>query len=262
MLEGMHHAEVMETLLDESGYTAMWQADRSPEAPGRLENLKELINAIQEFDSLQGFLEHVSLVMENAEGAPGDMVSLMTLHSAKGLEFETVFLPGWEEGLFPHPRALDEKGEAALEEERRLAHVGLTRAKRRAFVSFAANRRVHSLWQSSIPSRFVAELPEEHIEKVSEPGLWGGRGMADEYDQTVAWRAPPAPSLRRGPKLIEAKAELVPPRPSPASPFALGERVFHEKFGYGTVRGVEAGKLEVEFMTGRKKVMDSFVRRA
>jgi DNA helicase II / ATP-dependent DNA helicase PcrA len=248
-------------VLDESGYTAMWQQDRSADAPGRLENLKEFIHALEAFDSLPGFLEHVSLVMENAEAAPGDMVSLMTLHSAKGLEFDIVFLPGWEEGLFPHPRALDEKGEEALEEERRLAHVGLTRARRRAYVSFAANRRIHNLWQSTIPSRFVGELPEDDVDRVTQPGLWGGRSQVNEYDQTYEWRAPPM-APRRPPITIQAKAELVPARPSPNVAFALGDRVFHEKFGYGHVRAVEAGKLDVEFTTGRKKVMDSFVRRA
>ncbi len=260
-LETKHHAEIVETILDESGYTGMWQMDRSADAPGRLENLKELVKAVEAFDSLPGFLEHVSLVMENAEGAPGDMVNLMTLHSAKGLEFETVFLPGWEEGLLPHPRALDEKGEAALEEERRLAHVGLTRAKQRAIVSFAANRRIHNLWQSTIPSRFVAELPDAHVERISAPGLWGRSGVSNEYDQSYEWRAPTASPARRMPAMIDGRAEAVPPRASPATAFASGDRVFHDKFGYGTVRSVEAGKLDVEFSTGRKKVMDSFVRR-
>jgi DNA helicase-2/ATP-dependent DNA helicase PcrA len=259
-----HHAEVMEMVLDESGYTAMWRQDRSPEAPGRLENLKEFVAALEGFDTLAGFLEHVSLVMENAEGAPGEMVSLMTLHSAKGLEFDVVFLPGWEEGLFPHPRALDEKGEAALEEERRLAHVGLTRARRRAYVSFAANRRIHNLWQSAIPSRFVEELPADHVERVAQPGLWGGgparRPRFDEFDQRQEWVAAPA-APRRPMRVIEARAELVPPRPAAAGGVAPGDRVFHEKFGYGIVRAADAGKLDVEFPTGRKKVMDSFLRR-
>jgi DNA helicase-2/ATP-dependent DNA helicase PcrA len=257
------HAEVMGMVLDESGYTGMWREDRSPEAPGRLENLKEFVSALEGFDTLQGFLEHVSLVMENAEAAPGDMVSLMTLHSAKGLEFDVVFLPGWEEGLFPHPRALDEKGAEALEEERRLAHVGLTRARRRAFVSFAANRRIHNLWQSAIPSRFVGELPEDHVERVARPGLWAGgsrRARDESYDQSTEWVAAPAPPPRRPPPL--PAPELSVPRRVAPSGIAVGDRVFHEKFGYGSVRSLEAGKLEVEFPTGRKKVMDSFVRKA
>src|SRR5579885_1912826 len=165
------HTDLVQVVLDESGYTAMWQADRSPDAAGRLENLKELVVAMAEFENLAGFLEHVSLVMDNAADTAGDMVNLMTLHSAKGLEFDTVFLPGWEEGLFPSQRALDEGGLAALEEERRLAYVGLTRARRRGYVSFAANRRIHGQWQSAVRSRFVDELPPEHIEFVAEPGL-------------------------------------------------------------------------------------------
>jgi DNA helicase-2/ATP-dependent DNA helicase PcrA len=257
------HADVMGIVLDESGYTGMWRDDRSPEAPGRLENLKEFVSALEQFDTLRGFLEHVSLVMENAEAAPGDMVSLMTLHSAKGLEFDVVFLPGWEEGLFPHPRALDEKGAAALEEERRLAHVGLTRARRRAYVSFAANRRIHNLWQSAIPSRFVDELPDDHVERVVQPGLWAGgrrRDRDDGFDQTPQWVSAPAAPARR-PAPLPAPELSVPRRVAPSG-IAVGDRVFHEKFGYGSVRGIEAGKLEVEFPTGRKKVMDSFVRKA
>jgi DNA helicase-2/ATP-dependent DNA helicase PcrA len=267
-LDTAHHAELAQTILDESGYTGMWQADKSAEAPGRLENLKELIAAIEEFETLTGFLEHVSLVMENAEGAPGDMVSLMTLHSAKGLEFDTVFLPGWEEGLFPHPRALQEKGDEALEEERRLGHVGLTRARTRSYVSFAANRRIHNLWQSTVPSRFVSELPAEHIEVVSEPGLWGRGGESRGFGGVSAGSAGSVSygggALSRGRGiLLEGKAERVAPRPSPERPYQTGARVFHQKFGYGRVVGVEAGKLDIHFEhSGRKKVMDSFVEPA
>ncbi|MEC8164909.1 MAG: 3'-5' exonuclease, partial [Pseudomonadota bacterium] len=164
--EAAHHTELAETILDESGYTEMWQArlKKLADAAGRLENLKELISAMEEFDSLAGFLEHVSLVMENVESGQEEMVSLMTLHSAKGLEFDVVFLPGWEEGLFPHQRALDESGISGLEEERRLAYVGLTRARQRIEISHAANRRIHNLWQSAIPSRFIEELPKDQIE--------------------------------------------------------------------------------------------------
>ena len=165
------HTDLVQSVLDKSGYTAMWQADRSPDAAGRLENLKELVVAMAEFENLGGFLEHVSLVMDNAADSAGDMVNLMTLHSAKGLEFDTVFLPGWEDGLFPSQRSMEEGGLAALEEERRLAYVGLTRARHRGYVSFAANRRIHGQWQSAIRSRFVDELPAEHVEFVAEPGL-------------------------------------------------------------------------------------------
>ncbi len=265
------HAELAEIVLDESGYTAMWQADKSAEAPGRLENLKELIVAIAEFETLGGFLEHVSLVMENAEGAPGDMVTLMTLHAAKGLEFDVVFLPGWEEGVFPHARALDEGGTAALEEERRLAYVGLTRARRRATVLFAANRRIHNLWQTSLPSRFVGELPAEHAEVESAPGLWnrGGEGGPTYGGASMGGGGFAAASgytrggfARGRAPLIEGRAERVPERRAVGG-FATGARVFHQKFGYGRVVGVDGDKLDIEFdKAGRKKVMDSFVERA
>ena len=175
LMETASHIELAETVLDESGYTAMWQQDKSPDAPGRLENLKELVRALEEFENLGGFLEHIALVMEATAEAQGDMVNIMTLHSAKGLEFDTVFLPGWEEGVFPHQRALDESGEAGLEEERRLAYVGLTRARKNVHISFAANRRIHNQWASSLPSRFIDELPPELVEVATEQGLYAGR---------------------------------------------------------------------------------------
>ena len=172
------HTELAEIVLDESGYTEMWQKDRSADAAGRLENLKELVRSMEEFENLQGFLEHISLVMDREGGADDDAVSLMTLHSAKGLEFDTVFLPGWEEGLFPSQRTLDEQGRAGLEEERRLAHVGLTRARRRAKLYFATNRRIHGTWPTTIPSRFLDELPEANVEVTESKGGsgWGGAG--------------------------------------------------------------------------------------
>jgi DNA helicase-2/ATP-dependent DNA helicase PcrA len=257
----VHAAELAATILDESGYTTLWQAERTPDAPGRLENLKELISAIEEFGTLPGFLEHISLVMENAEGSPGDMVNLMTLHSAKGLEFDTVFLPGWEEGLLPHPRAVEEKGEAGLEEERRLAHVGLTRARQRAYISFAANRRIHNLWQSSIPSRFVGELPKDHIEVQSEAGLWGGSGGVAE--EALGFAAGPHGRDRFLDTKVAANPFHSAARRGPAAPYTEGARVFHQKFGYGRVIAAEAGKLDIEFdKAGRKKVMDSFVEPA
>ncbi|MGO9683363.1 MAG: ATP-dependent helicase, partial [Beijerinckiaceae bacterium] len=170
------HTQLAEIVLDESGYTEMWQKDRSADAAGRLENLKELVRSLEEFENLQGFLEHISLVMDNEKAAEADAVSIMTLHAAKGLEFDTVFLPGWEEGLFPHQRALDDQGRAGLEEERRLAHVGLTRARKRAKIYFATNRRMHGLWQTNIPSRFLDELPEAHVEVTESQGGFGGYG--------------------------------------------------------------------------------------
>jgi len=267
LLDGMPHPEVMEIVLDESGYTRMWQEDRSPEAPGRLENLKEFVRALGDFENLQGFLEHVALVTENTQEAAGDAVSIMTLHAAKGLEFDTVFLPGWEEGLFPHQRALDEGGVAALEEERRLAYVGLTRARRRAFVSFAANRRVFDRWAAALPSRFLAELPEDHVERDTQPGLWAG-GRAPGGFAYDAYDAAPVTRMRRlegrsGGKWLDAVAESVVTTAPGASRFAAGDRVFHEKFGYGRIGRVEGNKLEVAFdKAGTKKVIDSFVQPA
>jgi len=247
------HPELAAQILDESGYTAMWQTDKSPDAPGRLENLKELVAAMAEFDSLAGFLDHVSLVMENTAETGGDMVSLMTLHGAKGLEFNEVFLPGWEEGIFPHQRAMDEAGLKGLEEERRLAYVGLTRARRRAYVSYAANRRVHGQWQSALPSRFIGELPEEHIETLAEPGLYPRPAGLTEAWSSAGYFARRAET----PRLAAAA-------PAPASGgFVAGDRIFHQKFGYGTVRSAEAGKLAISFdKAGDKMVMDSFVAKA
>ena len=261
---GLPQGELAEIVLDESGYTAMWQADKSPEAPGRLENLKELVTAMEEFENLAGFLEHVSLVMENAEGEPGEMVNIMTLHSAKGLEFDVVFLPGWEEGLFPNQRALDESGGAGLEEERRLAYVGLTRAKRRAIVSYAANRRIHNMWQSSLPSRFVGELPRDHSEHASDVAAFdtaaGSRGRMSEGD--VEFAALAGSSRRswsgRGGSVMDFS-----PRPAArgtGTTYREGARVFHQKFGYGSVAAVEGEKLDIAFdKAGAKKVLASFV---
>ena len=187
----MPHTELAEIMLDESGYTEMWQKDRSADAAGRLENLKELVRSMEEFENLQGFLEHISLVMDTDRGEEEQAVNIMTLHSAKGLEFDTVFLPGWEEGLFPHQRSLDDQGRAGLEEERRLAHVGLTRARKRAKIYFAANRRIHGMWSSNIPSRFLDELPEAHVEVKEAAGGTGGFGMSgygpSRFDEMAAF---------------------------------------------------------------------------
>jgi DNA helicase-2/ATP-dependent DNA helicase PcrA len=266
------HTDLVQIVLDESAYTGMWQADRSPDAPGRLENLKELVVAMAEFENLAGFLEHVSLVMDNAADSAGDMVNLMTLHSAKGLEFNTVFLPGWEEGLFPSMRSVEEHGLKGLEEERRLAYVGLTRARHRAFVSFAANRRIHGQWQSSARSRFIAELPQAHVELVTETGLgaapvWGAASAA-AASSSPSWDAAWSRAQSRGPARPPLLIESAPvPKRGQEIPrvggFAIGDRVFHQKFGYGTVRTVEDNKLAIDFeLAGDKKVMDAFVEHA
>jgi DNA helicase-2/ATP-dependent DNA helicase PcrA len=181
MLETTPGHELAETILEESGYTEMWQNDRSADAPTRLENLKELVETISGFESMRAFLEHVALVMDTDNNPDLDAVSIMTLHSAKGLEFETVFLPGWEEGLFPHQRALDEGGRSGLEEERRLAYVGLTRAKRHCHIWFVSNRRIHGLWQSTLPSRFLDELPEAHVEVAEMDTGYGGYGRGGRF---------------------------------------------------------------------------------
>ncbi|MGI9385038.1 MAG: ATP-dependent helicase, partial [Methyloligellaceae bacterium] len=275
LVDTMRHTELAELVLDESGYTAMWQNDKSPKAQSRLENLKELIRFMDEFDSLAGFLEHVSLVMD-AESEDGtDKVNLMTLHSAKGLEFDSVFLAGWEEGLFPHQRALDEAGRAGLEEERRLAYVGLTRARQRAKVTFTQNRRMHGLWQSAIPSRFIDELPEAHVEVAETSGAYGGYGIS-RFDEpaelfqanytTPGWQRAQrnqqtaAATPQRGPLTIEG--ELVASSSAQTSDYQVGERVFHQKFGYGTVATIDGNKLTVDFeKAGRKRVVDSFVER-
>ena len=322
--DSMPHTDLAEVVLDESGYTAIWQNDKSADAAGRLENLKELVRSMQDFENLAGFLEHISLVMDRDSAEGEQAVNIMTLHSAKGLEFDTVFLPGWEEGLFPHQRSLDETGRAGLEEERRLAHVGLTRARKRAKIYFATNRRIHGLWTSTLPSRFLDELPEAHV-AVKEPAA-GGFGMsgygASRFDEvnsfgsnysTPGWQraqarrgaggfsengqpryvpdgvfdddgadadldrlspragrgraagagegAPPkSPARRSKPLLIEG--ELVAKSTGAAALFAVGERVFHQKFGNGNVTAVDGNKLTIKFdKAGEKRVVDSFVER-
>jgi len=257
MLSREGHAAAAAAMLDESGYTEMWRKDTAPDAPGRLENLRELVRALSEFETLEGFLEHVALVTENDEAAEGDRVNLMTLHAAKGLEFDTVFLPGWEEGVFPNQRALDDRGTLALEEERRLAYVGLTRARRRAVVSWAANRRIYDSWQPAIPSRFLDELPETHVCRAVTPLLAQRRfDPAASVFPAVAFGG----AGRR--RVVEAAAWEVAERAPSAERFAPGDRVFHDKFGYGTIHAVEEDRLEIEFATGVKRVLDRFVRRA
>ena len=259
------HTELAAVILDEAGYTAMWQADKSPDAPGRLENLKELVTAMAEFENLAGFLDHVSLVMENAAAANGAMISLMTLHGAKGLEFDIVFLPGWEEGLFPSQRSMDESGLPGLEEERRLAYVGLTRARKRAFISYAANRRLHGQWQSAMPSRFIDELPADHVELRAQPGL-NPRASGYEFrEDSSSWPRTRimAPRSFKAP-LIEGRAtRMAEPAPRGADQFQSGDRVFHQKFGYGTVGAVSDDKLSIHFdKAGSKMVIASFVAKA
>src|SRR3974390_1007138 len=265
----------------------MWQKDRAADAAGRLENLKELVRSMEEFENLQGFLEHISLVMDNEKAAEADAVAIMTLHSAKGLEFDTVFLPGWEEGLFPHQRALDDQGRAGLEEERRLAHVGLTRARRRLNIYFAANRRMHGLWSSNIPSRFLDELPEAHVEIGESKGGFSsyGNAGASRFDEmthfssgytTPGWQRAQRKTERgtgfdeggaaffgeSAPNGADKRAraasrkrnlprtiegELVAKSTGTVSDYVIGDRVFYPKFGNGNVTAVDGNKLTIMF---------------
>ncbi len=273
--QAITHMELAEIILDESGYTTMWQNDKTPEAAGRLENLKELVKALEQFENLQGFLEHVSLVMDNDSQEGEEKVSIMTLHAAKGLEFPVVFLPGWEDGLFPSQRSMDESGLKGLEEERRLAYVGITRAERICTISFAGNRRVFGQWQSSMPSRFIDELPDDHVEVLTPPGLYGGGygaaaapsalheavANADGYN-SPGWRRMQERAGQRGlSQAKEARHMTIDATAVPA--YDLGVRVFHQKFGYGAVIGTEGDKLEIAFdKAGVKKVVAKFVTAA
>ncbi|MDH3664046.1 MAG: UvrD-helicase domain-containing protein, partial [Alphaproteobacteria bacterium] len=255
-----------ETVLEESGYVQMWQNDKTPEAPGRLENLKELVQAQDEFETLAGFLDHVGLVMDNAQDPTSDMATIMTLHSAKGLEFERVFLPGWEEGVFPNQRAIDGGGAKALEEERRLAYVGITRARRFLTISYAANRRIYNQWAASVPSRFIEELPAEHTDflqrqTLHEPASSGW--FDDMHSRSKGGRGPGFKRMRAAgrPPVIEGQARLLGSElPKSRHEVEIGQRVFHDKFGYGRVLTVDGNKLEIAFdKSGTKKVIDSFV---
>jgi DNA helicase-2/ATP-dependent DNA helicase PcrA len=267
------HVELAQVILDEAGYTAMWQNDKTPEAPGRLENLKELVKALESFDNLQGFLQHVSLVLDNASEDADEKVTIMTLHGAKGLEFPAVFLPGWEDGLFPSQRSMDESGLKGLEEERRLAYVGITRAEEVCTISFAGNRRVFGQWQSQLPSRFIDELSEENVDVLTPPGLYGhsgggGGGASSRLEAKVAeanvynspgWKRMQSRSVQYGtsqPK--ESKAAAI--DLTAVSSFTVGDRVFHQKFGYGAVTAIEGDKLNIDFeKAGEKKVVARFV---
>jgi DNA helicase-2/ATP-dependent DNA helicase PcrA len=250
----------------------MWQAEKTPDAAGRLDNLKELIRALEGFDNLQGFLEHVALIMDNDADGDEPKVTVMTLHAAKGLEFPAVFLPGWEDGLFPSQRSMDESGLKGLEEERRLAYVGITRAERYCVISFAGNRRVYGQWQSALPSRFIDELPQKDVEVLTPPGLYGGGFGAAAPVSTIQERAAKAdvynsPGWRRmqeragqRPMQQPAEARNVTIDLTASSAYAPGDRVFHQKFGYGAVTAVEGDKLTVLFdKAGEKNIVARFV---
>ena len=279
MARDLPHAELARQMLDESGYTAMYQAEKSAEAAGRLENLTELVRAMEDYESLGAFLEHVSLVMDRDGDQREPEVTIMTIHAAKGLEFDTVFLAGWEEGLFPSQRAIDEGGTRSLEEERRLAYVAITRARRKAIILHAANRRIYGQWTSSLPSRFVGELPPEHID--SETSMTGGESLwranwsehADPF-ANVARGTGRGPGWQRAAagqnglpvrpaRIVESRAPSVGLGQKGRDDLGVGDRVFHQKFGYGTIAAIEGNKLEIDFeQAGRKRVMDSFVTKS
>ena len=248
------HVIAFSTILNESGYAAMWNENKSPDAAGRVENLKELGRALADFETLEGFLDHVSLVMENDEMAAGDRVALMTLHAAKGLEFSNVFLPGWEEGVFPNQRALDEGGAKALEEERRLAYVGITRARHRLIISHCANRRVYATWQSSTPSRFTEELPGEFCTS-------GGTALPKSEESLFV-------SSYFGDARVHVAHSITVGRHTSTSlrdsdDLSLGSRVFHQKFGYGIVRDVDGDRVTIDFdQAGEKRVLKSYIEQS
>jgi DNA helicase-2/ATP-dependent DNA helicase PcrA len=279
MADAVTPSELLRTVLEETGYNAMLQADRSTESAGRQENLAELARAMEDYETLGDFLEHVSLVMDNDAAGDEQKVTIMTMHAAKGLEFDNVFLPGWEEGVFPSQRSLDEGGLASLEEERRLAYVAITRARRRCTILHASNRRIYGQWTSSIPSRFIDELPEEHIEQETTmtggASLWRANWQEQEDPFAHVSSARPDRSHARGPgwqRALSTGYDKAPKRlqepgrsaasfaAKPRGDVAIGDRVFHDKFGYGEVVGQEGNKLEIEFeQAGRKRVIDSFV---
>jgi DNA helicase-2/ATP-dependent DNA helicase PcrA len=271
--------QLVELILEESGYMDMLAADKSAESEGRKENLKELSRAMEEFETLGSFLEHISLVMDRDNAEASDAVTIMTLHSAKGLEFNTVFLPGWEDGTFPSQRSMDESGRAGLEEERRLGYVGITRGRKRVRISAAQNRRIHGLWQSAIPSRFIDELPPDAVVVTDRGSAYGGYGYgggaasrfnkADPFEsvyETPGWQRAQRQQAQRksaGPMTIEG--ELVAKSVDlggQSSGYGVGQTVLHLKFGEGRIAQVEGNKLTIDFASaGRKKVLDSFIRR-
>jgi DNA helicase-2/ATP-dependent DNA helicase PcrA len=277
--ENLQPYQLVEQILEESGYTDMLTADKSVESQGRKENLKELSRAMEDFETLGGFLEHIALVMDRDNADASDAVTIMTLHSSKGLEYNTVFLPGWEDGTFPSQRSMDESGRAGLEEERRLGYVGITRGRKRVRISAAQNRRIHGLWQSAIPSRFIDELPPDAVEVTDKGSAYGGYGYgggaasrfnkADPFEsvyETPGWqRARANQANRKGGGPLTIEGDLVARSVDlggQSSGYAVGERVFHLKFGYGQVMSIEGNKLTIDFeKAGTKKVLESFISR-
>ena len=274
MASQLPHHELARQVIDESGYTAALQAEKSVESAGRLENLAELVRAMEEYETLGAFLEHVSLVMDNEAANDGEKLTIMTMHAAKGLEFGTAFLAGWEEGVFPSQRALDQGGLASLEEERRLAYVAITRARRKCVILHAANRRIYGQWTSSIPSRFIAELPSDEIEMENSMGggesLWRANWAQQDSDPFAhvqrstgrgpGWQRASTQYSTAPTRIVEARGSAVSLGNQGRSDLAIGMRVFHQKFGNGVIADIEGNKLEIDFdAAGRKRLIDSFV---
>ena len=274
MASQLPHHELARQVIDESGYTAALQAEKSVESAGRLENLAELVRAMEEYETLGAFLEHVSLVMDNEAANDGEKLTIMTMHAAKGLEFGTAFLAGWEEGVFPSQRALDQGGLASLEEERRLAYVAITRARRKCVILHAANRRIYGQWTSSIPSRFIAELPSDEIEMENSMGggesLWRANWAQQDSDPFAhvqrstgrgpGWQRASTQYSTAPTRIVEARGSAVSIGNQGRSDLAIGMRVFHQKFGNGVIADIEGNKLEIDFdAAGRKRLIDSFV---
>ena len=255
----INHIELAKIILDESGYTKMWLNDKSIEAPGRLENLKELISALRDFSNMNEFIEHISLVMENERNYKFDMVNIMTMHAAKGLEFENVFLAGWDEGLFPHQKSLEEKGNKGLEEERRLAYVGITRGKKNVYISFAKRRFIHGTWNFSQPSRFLSELPKENIDTNEDFFQEEDSFIVDQDEYENRVRNPNRLLFKNKENLLENKNSF-----ESEYKFKIGDEIFHEKYGYGTIKYIVDGKYEIVFdkLNKTKIVLENFIKHA
>ena len=267
-------ADLTNQIINDSGYMDMLKNDTSAEAEGRVENLRELINVMSDTDNyptLQEFMEHVSLVMDNDSSIDTNKVMLITLHSAKGLEFNVVFLPGWEESLFPHQRSLDEGGENSLEEERRLAYVAITRAKQKLYISMATSRRIYGEWKNNTPSRFLNEIPSSCLQITNQiSNCYNGKGSyyhtSAQYGNYNNYKPKfsTKPSYRKYDDNQDHDYSYEPVDNYYSSPKKSykGTKVYHESFGYGRIISISGSTCLVDFDNyGEKKVMSSYLQR-
>ena len=256
-----NHVDLVEQVLDESGYTDMLQNEQTPEAEGRLENLKELVSSLRDFSDLQSFLDHVSLVMENQIDRNPDKISLMTLHASKGLEFKQVYLPGWEEETFPNKKSLDDNGQIGLEEERRLAYVGITRAKLACTISSAESRYKFGDFNFNLESRFIKELPNQFIQDLTPSGFQSSNAINQSSfleQESSFYRSPGWSRLQSN--LTNNPSPFFNNSPHVTKTFSIGDRVFHEKFGYGIISELENDKALVDFeKADRKNIKTAFL---